>query len=664
MPFWWPRRRKYWYGRRQIRRRRRRRPYYRKKRRFNRRTNRRAHRRYRRSRRKYKVRRKKKKLNVVQWQPNTIRKCKIKGHIVHTAGAHGRQYRCYTDNQYRWTHAKAPGGGGFGAEKYTLQYLYNQHIMGNNIWTTSNKYLDLVRYTGCKFKVYRHLTLDFLFSYSLMYPMQINKYSYSFIHPAKLIMAKHKRLIPSLKSQPHGKKYRIIRIHPPKQLTNKWFFQESFSDQGLVEINTCVLDTNYSYFGCCNSNNLISFKHLNMSFYQIAGWGNATTATVGYKPYSRAVAPNKVKINGRVLDVTVKDSTYNDSVSYQYGWFQPKLLQADELLKSDGSKLEDNVPIVESRYNPLVDSGDGNIIYFLSILNTKFEPPKTDQDLILKDIPLWQAMHGFSDWVTKTKKDKTYLATYYLVFQSRFVEPAHTLSRLYIVIDNQAINGNSAFGEPPTTYQQSHWYPNFLLQQETINNFVTSGPYSPKLANQNLSTWELKSSYSFYFKWGGADLPEAEVADPEKQATYDVPSNLTEAIQIADPSKQSATKNIHSWDFRRGFLTSSALKRIYQDSETDGTISTDTDQHSPKKKKTAITNSIPYKNPQEEQVHQSLLELYKESTSQEEQKAETLQQLIQQQHQQQRHLKHNLLKLIDNLQKKQLMLQLQTGMLS
>ncbi len=53
------------------------------------------------------------------------------------------------------------GGGGFGSEKYTLQFLYNEHQMGNNYWTTSNKHLDLVRYTGCKFKVFRHLHIDF-----------------------------------------------------------------------------------------------------------------------------------------------------------------------------------------------------------------------------------------------------------------------------------------------------------------------------------------------------------------------------------------------------------------------------------------------------------------------------------------------------------------------
>nr|UHM26007.1 MAG: ORF1 [Torque teno midi virus] len=663
MPFWWPRRRKYWYGRRRFTRRRT--TYRRRKRKPYRRRNRRTYRRHRRSRRRYKVRRKQKKLHVIQWQPNTIRKCKIKGTIVHVAGSHGRQYRCYTDNKYRWTHARAPGGGGFGSEKYTLQFLYNEHQMGNNYWTTSNKHLDLVRYTGCKFKVFRHLHIDFLFAYSLMYPMLLNKYSYSYIQPQKLLMAKHKKLILSMKSWPHGKRYKIIKIKCPKQLTNKWFFQESFANQGLVEINTVALDINYSYFGCCNANNLITFKFINTQFYKTAGWGNATTvATQGYKPYPNADRPTEVMINGKTVSVTIKDDTYAHSVSYEDGWFQPKLLQAEKITKTTGSQTGEQVlPVLQARYNPMVDTGVGNQVYFVSIVNSSYLPPKTDQELILEGIPLWQALHGFSDWVAKAKKDKTYLATFYIVLVSKFIEPWHTLSTRYILIDDEAIKGNSAFGEPVTDYQKTHWYPNFILQQQTVNNFVTCGPYVPKLDNQKQSTWELKSQYTFYCKWGGADLPEAEITSPQDQAAYDVPSNLTEAIQIADPSQQSRTKNLHSWDFRRGIITKSALKRIYEDTETDESLSTDTEGSPSKKKKRPQGNSVPCKNPQEEEVHQSLLNLYKEDTFQETQETD-IHKLIQQQQQQQHSLRHNMLKLINQLQQKQLMLQLQTGMLN
>lgn len=657
MPFWWNRRNRPWYGnwyRRRSRKykRRRRKPY---RRRY--RTTYRRRRRRRRTR--HKVRRKKQKLNVVQWQPTTIRKCKIHGQIVHVLGANGRQFRCYADNRYAFTKETAPSGGGFSVEKFTLQFLYEQHKEGHNYWTQSNKYLDLVRYTGCKFRVYRHPHIDFIFYYSLMYPMQLDKYTYAFTQPYKLLQKRKRKIIQSRLSKPTGKPYKIIKIKCPKQLTNKWFFQEYFADKGLVEIHTAAANIRYSYLGCCNTNQLISIKHLNLDVYKNAAWGNQTTATQGYKPQSNLSKPTVVKINGKNVNITIEDSTWANSISYDKGWFQPKLLQAEEIV----NPAQQKIPIHTSRYNPTHDTGIGNKVYFLSILNSSFEPPRTDPDLIIENLPLWQALNGFSDWVRKIKKDKTYLATYYLVIQSPFIEPAHTLSARYIVIDEDVIQGKGPYGETPTDYMKSHWYPNFLFQQKTINNFVTAGPYVPKLDNQREGTWELKSDYYFYFKWGGSDLPEPEIANPEEQAKYDVPSDLLEAIQVADPSQQKASRIVHSWDFRRGLLTGSALKRIYQDSETDSTLSTDSEEPTKKKKKTPRGNSVPCKNQQEDQAHQTLLSLYSEGTSQEAQKTD-IQQLIKQQQQQQHKLKLNMLKLINQLQEKQLQLQLHTGLLN
>ncbi len=103
------------------RRRRRRRPTYR----------RRYYRTHKRRRRRSKVRRKKKTLLIKQWQPDTIRKCKIKGYITHVLGSEGKQFACYTDTRFDWVPPRTPGGGGFGVEKYTLSFLYDEYLRGN-----------------------------------------------------------------------------------------------------------------------------------------------------------------------------------------------------------------------------------------------------------------------------------------------------------------------------------------------------------------------------------------------------------------------------------------------------------------------------------------------------------------------------------------------------
>ncbi len=275
----WRGRRRPFYKRKYKRTKRRRRPYRTKYRRT-----------YRRSRRRRKkVRRKRPKIHIQQWQPQTIRKCKIKGIAVNVLGGEGRQFVCYTDSRFDWNLATTPGGGGFGVEKYTLEYLYLENKRGNNIWTTSNQNLDLCRFTGSQFKFYRHEHLDFIVVYDRNYPMTLEKYTYAFAHPYNLLQQKHKIIIPSLKTQPLNRKtYIKVKIKPPRLMITKWFFQDHFSNQGLLTLYSSVIDLRYSHLSCCNSNQLVSFYTLNGQFFQNGNWGYVATTTTPYLPYPGA----------------------------------------------------------------------------------------------------------------------------------------------------------------------------------------------------------------------------------------------------------------------------------------------------------------------------------------------------------------------------------------
>ncbi len=48
-----------------------------------------------------------------------------------------------------------------------------------------------------------------------------------------LMLAKHHKVVPSLKRKPYGKPYVRMKIKPPKQMLTKWFFQQDFAQQGL-----------------------------------------------------------------------------------------------------------------------------------------------------------------------------------------------------------------------------------------------------------------------------------------------------------------------------------------------------------------------------------------------------------------------------------------------
>nr|UHK06851.1 MAG: ORF1 [Torque teno midi virus] len=657
MPFWWQRRKRWWRGRR--------RPYYkrrttyRRKRKPYRRRHRATYRR--RRRRRTKVKKKRKTIAIKQWQPDHIRKCKIKGYLVNVLGGEGRQFVCYTDSKYDWTLPTAPGGGGFGVEKFTLQFLYSENKMGKNIWTTSNTTLDLCRYTGTKIVFFRHPHVDFVGFYSRNYPMTLEKYTYAFSHPAHILLKKHHFIIPSMATKPRGKRTVKIKIKPPKQLSTKWFFQEAFAEQGLFVLTVAACDLRYPHLGYSSSNQLVNLYLLNTQFYQKGGWGNATVSTSGYIPYPNAVGGTYqgTDYQGKQLTATVSKNTYNESVSYGKGYFQTKLLQMVKM--TSPSQVP---PTAVTRYNPTIDKGTGNMVWIADILNTSYGPPSTDKTLILQDLPLWQLMYGMLSYITKTKGDKYFLRTHVLLFKSPYCEPQNGPNHYFMPIDKTFINGQFAYGRFGLHPETELWFPTVVNQLESINDIVQAGPFIPKLDNTRQSTWECYCKYTVFFKWGGADQPDATAADPSKQATYEVPDKVQQAVQILNPAKNKAAKMLHAWDYRRGLITRSALKRMYEDSETDTSFQISTDSQETPKKRRMYSSGLPLQEQKESQIQTCLLSLCESNSYQEEEETqENLLQLIKQQQQKQHKLRDNLLQLIANIKQQQTVLQLQTGLL-
>ena len=660
MPFWWRRRRRPWYGRwykrrytKRYKRRRKTFPRRRRRRRFTRR----------RRRRRTKVRRKKKTLKVIQWQPECIRTCKIKGIAAHIVGTQGKQYACYTDNSNRWTPALQPGGGGIAVEKFTLQHLYNEHRMGKNIWTTSNKWLDLARYLGGRITFWRHQHVDFIVKYSTTLPMTLDKYTYPDTYPQQLMLARHKKFIPSLMTKPRGKRHVTIRFKPPKLLTNKWIFQEALANTGLIQIQASIADLRYPHLGCCNTNQLVTLFGINLNYYKNYGWGNthdplAPTSNKWYIPYGNALTTLNVTWSGSKTKTTIhqKVTPYNDTLKLADGWFRKELLLATQI------EEQQYLPGMYTRYNPTRDNGVGNKAWLASTLNSSIQPPKTDLDLIVEGLPLYQLLLGFTDYVNKKKKDPQFANSYCLFIQSPFFEPQPSVHNIFLPIDYSFMNGKGPYDSNPDAWDQTHWFPTIKHQQKTINTIVSCGPFMPKLENQNLDTWELWSNYSFQFKFGGAPLPDADAADPGQQGTYPIPHNLQQPVQIINPEKTSAQSTLHAWDHRRGLITKTALKRMCENQQTDTDFQTDTAPFKKKKKTSLPENALLIQGEETEEIQSCLHSLCEKSTSQESQE-ENLLLLINQQKLKQQHLKNNLLKLITDLKQKQKLLQLQTGVL-
>nr|UHK07090.1 MAG: ORF1 [Torque teno midi virus] len=659
MPFWWPRRRRFWTPRNYYR------PRYRKrtrrKRPRRRRFRRPTRRRYRR-RRKRKVRRKRKTIPIVQWQPDSIRKCHIKGYDAFIVGAEGKQCVCYTNVYDSWTPAKVPGGGGFGVQQYSLGWLYEQYKFRRNIWTASNILKDLCRYIKARVTFYRHPFTDFIVTYERQPPFDLTKFTYPDTHPANLLLHRHKKIIKSQQTKPFGRNKVTITIKPPKQMISKWFFTKQFSEFPLFLLRGAACNLNYTRIAPTAENTLIGFYYLNTGFYTAPNWGIPESATHIYKPHSSAKSSYYVMYpDGKTATITINQT---HGVAWADGYFCSQLLRAIKIKGSDKDpQWTGTLPVGVARYNVNRDTGKGNSIYLISILTTQYKKPQ-DEVLHFEGLPLWMLMYGYLQYVDTMKKGKGFLDSYVLAVESPAIEPAPQpgLTTFYIILDKDFIEGKGAFGSYVTESTKSKWYPNVWSQVKTINTFVETGPYIPKYSEERYSNWELHYFYNFLFKWGGPEINDPAIANPSTQPTYDVPDTITAAIQVRDPAKQKAASILHSWDFRRGIVTQTALKRMSSNIETDTTFQSDQDTVPLKKRK--ITGPA-LQNPQEEQeeTQSCLLSLFEEDTFQETQDPQNIYQLINQQRQQQQQLKYNILRLISQLKEKQQMLQLQTGIL-
>nr|UHK05365.1 MAG: ORF1 [Torque teno midi virus] len=660
MPFWWKRRRKPWYGRFRYKRRK---TYRRRKRRFPRR------RRYRRStrrRRRRKVRRKLKKITIKQWQPESITKCKIVGYSTLVLGAEGRQYLCWTNEASEYVQPKAPGGGGFGCELITLEWLYTEYRAHNNIWTRSNQNKDLVRYTGCEITLFRHETTDFIFSYIIQPPFHITKFTYGDIHPQNMLLRPHHKVILSKRSKPNGKIRVKVKIKPPKQMSTRWFFAKEFSEAGLVLLQAAACDFSFPRISPISQSQMVTVYYLNTDFYPTPDWGqHASTAWLPYPTktgtwiFKNPNTTPPINLTLNTSEFGTGETAYYKSIHRNSGWFQPQILNAATVIYNNTQY--GSLPIQTARYNPNEDKGPGNEVYAMSILIHSYRPPTYQTDYVIRGQPLWMAFYGFYSFLKYTSKDKTFMDHYMFVVTSPAIKPISQTSKqtIFPILDPAFVAGKLPFDEYLDDNTKKFWFPKARFQTQIINAFVESGPFIPRYTNIKYSTWELGYRYKFYFKWGGPQVTEHPVDDPKQQADYPVPTLLQERLQISNPQKLATESLLHEWDFRRGIVTQKALKRMQENLEIETDFESD-DSGTPKKRR-KVTKEIPQIQKKEEKLHKCLQQLCEEDTCQE--TPQTLQELINQQHQQQQQLKLNILKLLTELKKEQRFLGLQTGLL-
>nr|UGV38236.1 MAG: ORF1 [TTV-like mini virus] len=601
MPFWNYRRRAW-----------RRRPYRRWG--FRKTIRKRFRRRQRRRRRHFTVRKKKLRfLHLKEWQPNRILKCAISGLLplyMTTNNTISNNLRQYEDEiAPHWV----PNGGGYSITAFTLAALYQQFQRGRCWWTNSNIDLPLIRFTGAKLTCFRSESSDYFVTTHNCYPMLPSMETYNSTHPTIMQLNRKHRTIKCKKHNTKGKPYKIIRVSPPAQLTNRWYFQKDLANEPLFLLFATGTSLDRWYMGSTSISTSTGFSGLNPSIFHFHNWQQQTTT--GYHPKEQLYlfsyqqsTPKITNINqiviqniiylgatglntpGQSIADYMKTHTQDWSTAWD-GYFSqsgywgnlfipfyfskqtgpliysakhPKDLklsytQKTDTLKDTDFKFFTDPLYINYRYNPFPDDGIGNQIYLIDIksLSNTWDPPP-DKELHNDNLPLWLGFWGFIDFHKNNPGTHDIDSNKIIVFKTKHITP-HT--DVVIPIDQDFLLGRSPYRPDNIIIpaDATHWYPKTYWQHKSINDICQTGPGTLKLPSNVSAEGHIK--FKLYFKLGGCAIPIKQIKDPDTQPVFPTPNNMLQTTSLQSP-ETPIEHYLYSFDWRRQIITPSAAERI------------------------------------------------------------------------------------------------------
>lgn len=495
--------------------------------------------------------------------------------------------------------------------------LYEDYLKLRNRWSRSNKDLELVRYTGCRFRLYRHTFQDYVVHYSLETPMEVGLESHMLSHPVRMLMATKHVTVPSLETSKMKKRYLTLKIRPPRLMQTQWYFQKEFCNVGLVllTVTTCVLPDPWMspiiHSPCLTIYALSPLIHTDLSITPSAItqrqtlWDKLYTAPhtcnlAAQKLFSELKSNDQVvftgkkwlqefddknktkvqtKLNERAQEITKLKQLLNlnrptdqqdKMFEMTYGLYGMLLLNPDPIFP------EEEKAYLKVRYNHLLDAGIGNVIWTEPLTKETCEL-NTQAYYVIRDAPIYLALYGYIDICTKLSKDKGFYLSNRVCIKCPYTNPQlfnpRNPAQGYVMISENFMRGFMPGGISYVPISmRDKWYPNIFQQEEIIEAIVSSGPFTPR--DQTQKSIDISIGYNFGFRIGGNMLNPKQVLDPCKQPTHALPApesgDLLRPVQVSDPKKVGY--QFHSWDLRRGMLSSTSIKRMLEDTDDDEPI--------------------------------------------------------------------------------------------
>nr|UGV36291.1 MAG: ORF1 [TTV-like mini virus] len=557
--------------------------------------------------RKYK--RKLSKIRLNEWQPQTIKKCRIKGNLCLLTCGRGRINHNYVLTSESYVPTSEPGGGSWSIMQLTLRVLYDEYKAGRNWWTASNTLLPLCRYIKCNLKFYRSATTDYIVHIQRTGPFEVTLESYLATQPTRFLMNRRAFIVPKLGRGPNKRTYIRKTVLPPALLMNKWYFSQDLYNTPLFIITTAALSLDQMFAPEDQISTNITLYSLNTIAIQISNWENIpySTKAVGTIPiylwsYGHGQTQpesDEQKWKNIIPLLNTKEYTEGEHINkggnqwsdfkditeprnkQKWGnpfthWYQDKdtpIYYGTPPKPTNNTKpaqIPSILPIeslyVECRYNPFKDKGTGNKLYWLPTdtgLHSFMSEP-TDEKLIVRDLPLWLVLWGWGDWILKSKPITHIQEEWQLVIKSPYIYPTMPA---YVFVDKY-------FRDPPegelwkgelTETDKKHWHIKYEMQQEELESIAKTGPAAPKL--NKTKQIECHLHYQFHFKWGGCPAPMETITDPAQQEKFPTPNNQLQGIEITSPG-QPKEYQLYTFDEKRNTITHKAAKRLKTDFTT------------------------------------------------------------------------------------------------
>uniref|UniRef100_A0AAU7ST29 Capsid protein n=1 Tax=Alphatorquevirus homin13 TaxID=3048415 RepID=A0AAU7ST29_9VIRU len=608
------------------------------------------------------------KIYLAQWNPQTVRRCRIRGmmpFIWAGAGTGGRNYAVRSDD----TVIKGGFGGSFGTETFSLRVLFDQYTRGMNRWSYSNQDLDLALYHGCTFTFYRHKITDFIVYFTNNPPLKTNQHTAPLTHPGMLMRSKFKVLIPSFATRPKGRKTVKIKIRPPKLFQHKWYAQSDLCAVPLVQLNLTAADFQHPFGSPLTDTPCVQFqvlgdlynKVLNIDLPQLSGNGTEATFLTNtgqqtnikdleklytelflsknsghywqtfltnpmvkahidadkakpsyynqtdtsqqandkpfptkptatdfpswqkkfidrrdslflfatYHPKDIADTIKTMRDNNFALctgpndkygDYTSQYSRSTHLLDYYLGIYSPIFLNPGR------SNIEFFTAFKDIAYNPLLDKGEGNLIWFQYHTKTDniFSKPSCKWEI--ENYPLWAACHGYVDYLETQVKYGDLKLEGKVLIRCPYTTPP--------LVDKKEPNAgfvvyNATFGMGKwidgsgyiPLHERGRWYVMLRYQTDVFHDIATSGPWAYRDDEKNS---QLVGKYKFNFTWGGNTIHSQIIRNPCKDDQLAHPSRQPRDVQVVDPQLVGPPWVLHSFDQRRGFFNETAIRRLLQ----------------------------------------------------------------------------------------------------